>query len=100
MGHTLFTQVLAAQLPMQFWGSSVVEQLMILDDAGYIKVTLSPPHGAAPPCATVTEVTHLGRAVARYCSTDDGFPIRRRAIGERLQPLHPVQSGRSQSAAF
>jgi hypothetical protein len=98
MGHTLFTQVLAAQLPKQFWGSAVVEQLMVLDDAGYIKVTLSPPHGAAPPCATVNEVTHLGRAVARYCGSDNG-PGRRRAIGERLQPLHHAQSGRSQTAA-
>ena len=76
MGHTLFTQVLAARLPMQFWGDSVIDQLKHLEDAGYIRVAFSPPHGAAPPRATVNEITHLGRAGARYCATDGGFSSR------------------------
>ena len=70
MGHTLFTQVLAAQLPAQFWGNSVIDQLKHLEVAGYIQVAFSPPHDAAPRLATVNEITHLGRAVARYVGSD------------------------------
>jgi len=70
-GHTLFTQVLAARLPMQFRGSSVIDELKHLEVAGYIQVAFSPPHGAAPPRATVNEITHLGRAVARYVGSDN-----------------------------
>jgi hypothetical protein len=92
MGHALFTQVLAARLPMQFWGNSVVDQLKHLEDAGYIKVAFSPPHGAAPPLATVNEITHLGRAVARYCGTDDGVPSRPHTIGKGLLPPHHAQT--------
>jgi len=39
----------------------------------YIKVAFSSPRGAAPSRATVSEVTHLGRAVARYSGADAGF---------------------------
>ena len=102
MGHTLFTQVLAARLPMQFWGDSVVDQLKHLEDAGYIKVAFSPPYGAAPPRATVNEITHLGRAVARYCGADDGFPSRPQTIAEGFQALRHAQvqvKARLQSAA-
>jgi len=70
MGHTLFTQVLAAQLPMQFWGNAVMDELKHLKEAGYIQVAFSPSQGAAPPLATVNEITHLGRAVARYVGSD------------------------------
>jgi len=73
MRHTLFTQVLAAQLPKQFRGNSIIGQLKDLEDAGYIKVAFSPPRGAAPSRATVNEITHLGRAVARYFGTDHGL---------------------------
>ncbi|SDJ54001.1 hypothetical protein [Variovorax sp. OV700] len=91
MGHTLFTQVLAARLPMQFWGDSVIDQLKHLEDAGYIKVAFSPPHGAAPPRATVNEITHLGRAVARYCGTDDGFSSRpHQGMRVGVEPRHRV----------
>lgn len=72
MGHSLFTRVLAAPLPMQFSGSFVVDQLKDLEDAGYIKVAFSRPHDEALPHATVNEITHLGRAVARYFGTDYG----------------------------
>lgn len=40
-GHTLFTQVLAAQLPMQFCGNAVMDELKHLEDAGYIQVAFS-----------------------------------------------------------
>lgn len=101
MGHALFTQLLAAQLPVEFWGTSVIDQLKHLESAGYIKVAFSSPRGAAPPRATVSEVTHLGRAVARYFATDAGFSGRpqttQRASGtaQRLNADH----ARSRSAA-
>jgi hypothetical protein len=101
MGHTLFTQVLAAQLPMQFWGHSVIDELKHLEDAGYIQVAFTPHQGAAPPLATVNEITHLGRAVARYCGTDDGFPswpqTMRRASTTAARMI--ASQARSQSAA-
>ncbi|KQU91602.1 hypothetical protein ASC78_01320 [Variovorax sp. Root318D1] len=102
MGHTLFTQVLAAQLPVQFWGNSVIDQLRHLEVAGYIKVAFTPPHGAAPPRATVNEITHLGRAVARYCGTDDDLPTRPQATRTASITARRPDSGqaRSQSAAF
>jgi len=90
MGHTLFTQLLTAQLPVEVWGTSVIDQLKHLEDAGYIKVAFSPPQGAAPPCTTVNEITHLGRAVARYFGADAGFSARpqtmRRASSTASRP--------------
>ena len=73
MGHTLFTQLLAAQLPVEYWGTSVIDQLKHLENAGYIKVAFSSPRGAAPIRATVSEITHLAGAVTRYFATDAGF---------------------------
>ena len=92
-GHTLFTQLLAAQLPVEFWGTSVIDQLKHLEDAGYIKVAFSPPRGTALPGATVNEITHLGRAVARYFGTDPvfsggrmAFCLGRQALPTEYQP--------------
>lgn len=66
MAHTLFKQILTTRLPTRFYGPSEIDGLKDLRDAGYIKVAFSPPQGAAAPCATVHEVTNLGRAAARY----------------------------------
>ena len=90
MGHTLFTQVLASQLPMQFWGNAVIDQLKHLEDAGYIKVAFSAPHGAAPPRATVNEITHLGRAVARYCGHQPALPVAPCIRLRRHEPARPA----------
>jgi len=66
LAYALFNQILASRLPMQFSHPSEIDRLKDLRDAGYIKVAFSPPHSAAPLCATVSEVTNLGRAAARY----------------------------------
>ncbi|MDQ0024837.1 hypothetical protein J2X90_002639 [Variovorax paradoxus] len=66
MAYALFNRILASQLPMQFSHPSEIDRLKDLRDAGYIKVAFSPPHSAVPLCATVSEVTNLGRAAARY----------------------------------
>ena len=66
MAYALFNRILASQLPMQFSHPSEIDRLKDLRDAGYIKVAFSPPQSAVPLCATVSEVTNLGRAAARY----------------------------------
>lgn len=72
MAHTLFKQILTTRLPMRFYRPSEIDRLKDLRDAGYIRVAFSPPHGAMSPCATVHEVTNLGRAAARYFGSTYG----------------------------
>ncbi|MBT2334694.1 hypothetical protein J7E49_12370 [Variovorax paradoxus] len=72
MAHALFKQILATPLPMRFHSPSEIDRLKDLRDAGYVKVAFSPPQGATPPCATVLEVTNLGRAAARYFGSTYG----------------------------
>jgi len=97
MEHTLFTQVLAAQLPAHFWGTAVIDELKHLEDAGYIKMALSPPLGAAPPRATVNEITHLGRAAARYFAADAGFFGRAQAMHRASTPVPRPVAGQARS---
>jgi hypothetical protein len=101
MGHTLFTQLLAAQLPVEYWGTSVIDQLKHLENAGYIKVAFSSPRGAAPSRATVSEVTHLGRAVARYFGADAGFAGQSQTVHRGSSAAQRLNAGqaRSRSAA-
>ncbi|CAN7361662.1 hypothetical protein LJR099_002186 [Variovorax paradoxus] len=72
MAHTLFKQILMTQLPARFHSPSEIDRLKELRDAGYIKVAFAPSQGAAPPSATVHEVTNLGRAAARYFGSGEG----------------------------
>ena len=66
MAYALFKQILASRLPVQFCTPSEIDRLKDLRDAGYIKVAFSPPHSGRALCATVSEITNLGRAAARY----------------------------------
>ena len=101
MGHTLFTQLLTAPLPVEVWGTSVIDQLKHLENAGYIKVAFSSPRGAAPTRATVSEITHLGRAVARYFATDASFSGRPQTMHWATSTAQRLDAGqaRSRSAA-
>ena len=66
-----------------------------LEDAGYIKMALSPPLGAAPPRATVNEITHLGRAAARYFAADAGFFGRAQAMHRSSTPVPRPVAGQA-----
>jgi len=72
VAHTLFKQILMTRLPTRFYSPSEIDRLKDLRDAGYIKVAFSPQQGAMPPCATVHEITNLGRAAARYFGSTYG----------------------------
>lgn len=99
MGHTLFTQLLAAQLPVEYWGTSVIDQLKHLENAGYIKVAFSSPRGAAPSRATKSEVTHLGRAVARYFGADAGFAGQPQTMHRGSSTAQRLNAGKARSGS-
>lgn len=75
MGHAI-TQVLGTPLPMDFYGTCTVDLLKNLEHVGYIRATFSSPPNDGPARATVTEITPLGRAVARYVGIDGGIARR------------------------
>jgi hypothetical protein len=66
MTQKILNRVVKGRLPMHFSGREDIENLQDLQDAGYLKVSFGPLQQDPGTCATVMEVTTLGRAAMRY----------------------------------
>ncbi|MBU1357632.1 MAG: hypothetical protein KKC79_21270 [Gammaproteobacteria bacterium] len=66
---TLMQRILTGPLPMTFTSPDDVENLRVLREGGWVKVSFS---AGARSSATVTELTSLGRVAMQYLQTNEG----------------------------